>query len=411
MGDPIAAVTPSSQASWTADLADREQNPLARFYTRFRVAERVLLSGHSHQAWPDCGFEGQAQAWLDAAEHVDDKWPLAAEQADAVREGYRTLLEDPDGHYSLAESTHELLVRLLSALIGSKSDRILTTDREFYSARRQFVRLAEEGFEVEFAAADPAAEVGARLAERVNGRTACVYVSTVFFHNAHIAGGLTELGEKCRRLGVALILDVYHQLNVAPFSLTDANLEGAYVVGGGYKYCQLGEGNAFLRYPPDCDLKPVITGWFSDFDSLTGDAVGEIRYGGPGDRFAGATYDPTSHYRGARVFRFFDEQGLDAGLLRQISQRQIGRLVEGFDALDLDPALIARDRSTDLTRLGGFLALTSPRADEIRSGLARRKVAADSRQNVLRLGPAPYLSRTQLDDAMAALGDVVAQLE
>src|SRR5262245_34123045 len=36
-------------------LADLRQRPnaLARFYTRFRVADRLLLTGHSHQAWPD----------------------------------------------------------------------------------------------------------------------------------------------------------------------------------------------------------------------------------------------------------------------------------------------------------------------------------------------------------------------
>ena len=31
---------------------------LAVHYSRFRVAERLLLTGHSHQAWPDGGFEG-----------------------------------------------------------------------------------------------------------------------------------------------------------------------------------------------------------------------------------------------------------------------------------------------------------------------------------------------------------------
>ena len=45
-------------------------NPLAGHYSRFRVADRVLLTGHSHQAWPDVAFEAQQRAWLDAAEFV-----------------------------------------------------------------------------------------------------------------------------------------------------------------------------------------------------------------------------------------------------------------------------------------------------------------------------------------------------
>ncbi len=399
----------TAESRWSANLADAAANPLARHYTRFRVADRVLLTGHSHQAWPDCGFEGQAQAWLDAADHVDDKWALAAEQAEAVRDGYRRLLDDPDGCYSLASSTHDLLVRLLSGLISTRSARILTTDREFYSARRQFLRLAEAGMQIDFLPADPAQDVGARLAERVTGATSCVYISTVFFDNARIAGGLGELGAACRREGVPLILDVYHHLNVVPFSLRKLELEDAYAVGGGYKYCQLGEGNAFLRYPPECDLRPVITGWYSDFASLTGDATGSIRYGVE-DRFAGATYDPTSNYRAACVFAFFAEQDLDADLLRRINQRQMARLIAGIDALDLDPALLSRDRDVDLEELGGFLALTIPQAEEVRSGMAARGVAVDSRQDVVRLGPAPYLSATQIDDAVATLNEVVAGL-
>src|SRR3954447_3280547 len=39
-------------------------NPLAAHYRRFGVADRLLLTGHSHQAWPDVGFEAQAEAWL-----------------------------------------------------------------------------------------------------------------------------------------------------------------------------------------------------------------------------------------------------------------------------------------------------------------------------------------------------------
>jgi kynureninase len=60
---------------------------------------------------------------------------------------------------------------------------------------------------------------------------------------------LRAVQEACERVGAALLVDAYHALNVVPFSLTEERLERAYVVGGGYKYCQLGPGNAFLRFP------------------------------------------------------------------------------------------------------------------------------------------------------------------
>ena len=108
----------STGQSWTigADELYASPNALAPHYSRFRVSERLLLTGHSHQAWPDRGFDGQRQAWLDAAALVDDKWERAFEKADRVRRGYRRLLGDPDGPIALAASTHELVVRFLSSL-------------------------------------------------------------------------------------------------------------------------------------------------------------------------------------------------------------------------------------------------------------------------------------------------------
>ncbi|MCZ6508794.1 MAG: kynureninase, partial [Acidobacteria bacterium] len=156
-----------------ADLL-AEVNPLADHYRYFRVGERTLLSGHSHQAWPDCGLEAQRRAWLDAAEHVDDKWSLAFAEADKVRSGYRRLIDDPTGLFSLAGSTHDLLVKLISALPLAERPRLVTTDGEFHSLRRQLDRLAEEGIEVHKVPALPAADVGERLAAAVTDTTSAV---------------------------------------------------------------------------------------------------------------------------------------------------------------------------------------------------------------------------------------------
>src|SRR3954453_13471854 len=90
--------------------------PLSDHYSRFAVASRLLLTGHSHQAWPDVSFDAQQRAWIDAAELVDRKWERAAEQAARVQAGFRRLLNDPDGEIALTQNTHEAVTRLLSAL-------------------------------------------------------------------------------------------------------------------------------------------------------------------------------------------------------------------------------------------------------------------------------------------------------
>jgi kynureninase len=386
----------------------RSPNALAPQYSRFRVSDRLLLTGHSHQAWPDRGFEAQSQAWLDAARYVDDKWDHAFERAQKVREGFTRLLGDAGAGIALAPNTHELVVRLLSALPLRARPRLVTTDGEFHTIRRQLDRLAEEGLEVVRVAEQPVETVSERLAAAVDGRTALVLVSAVFFDTGRIARGLGEVAASCRRHGVGLLVDVYHALNVVPFSLIDEGLGDAFVVGGGYKYCQLGEGNCFLRLPPGTTLRPAVTGWYSEFTALTERGeTGRVVYGQGGDRFAGATYDPTSHYRAAAVFEFFREQGLTPALLRGVSQHQMGELASAFDSLDLDPAAVTRDRVIPLGEIGGFLALRSPLAASLARELHARDVMIDTRGDVLRFGPAPYLSDAQLRDAMGALGEVV----
>ncbi len=404
----------SAQPGGAAGHAPRD---LARHYTRFRVSERVLLTGHSHQAWPDVAFEAQKQAWLDAAETVDDKWGRAFEVADQVRAGYRRLLDDPDGHIALGQNTHELLIRFLSALPLRERPRLVTTDGEFHTIRRQLDRLEWEGIEVvrvatggDGVAGGPGA-VAEALVGAVDDRTAAVLVSSVLFKDARIVDGLDEVARACARVGSELLVDAYHSLNAVPFSVVEMGLEDAFVVGGGYKYCQLGEGNCFLRFPRDCDLRPVLTGWFAEFGTLaaTRDGGG-VEYGEGHLRFAGSTYDPVSHYRAAAVFEFFRERGLDARRLREISLEQIRRLAAGVDALDLSPAVMTRDRTVPLSRRGGFLALETPRAGELACKLRGRSVYADSRGRVLRLGPAPYLTGQQLDEAVAVLGEFVRGL-
>lgn len=388
-----------------------EPNPLAGQYSHFRVSERLLFTGHSHQAWPDCGLAGQVQAWKDAAEHLDHKWPLAFAKADGVRRGFARLLDDRAGHYALGSSTHDLLGRFLSALPLARRSRVVTTDSEFHSLSRQLARLEEEGLEVRRVPAHPCEGLAGRLIAALDEGTAAVMVSAVFFTSGRIAEGLGELPPACARVGALLLVDAYHALNVVPFSLPRLGLEDAYVVGGGYKYCQLGEGNCFLRLPPDCALRPALTGWFADFEGLerpTG--TGPVGYEAGPARFAGSTYDPTSHYRAVEVFAFFEAQGLTPELLREVSQHQVGLLAAGFDALDLDPRVITRDRSVGLDRIGGFLTLTSPRAAELCGRLATRGVLADARGDSLRLGPAPYVSARQIRDAVGILGKVVREM-
>ena len=385
-------------------------NPLAQHYSRFRVSERILLTGHSHQAWPDEAFEAQQHAWLDAAEYVDDKWARAEERASAVREGFARLLGDAAANIALGQNTHELVTRWLSALPLGDRPRIITTDAEFHSVRRQLDRLAEEPFiTIVRVPARPVDTLIERLTETIDDRTAGVIASSVLYETAETVPDLRAVAQSCASVGADLLIDAYHHLNVVPFDISAMGLTGAFVTGGGYKYCQLGEGNAFLRVPPDRRMRPLLTGWFAEFAARGQRRTGDVSYGAGAAAFAGATYDPTSHYRAAAVFRFHETQALTPGRLRAISQRQVARLKGGVEALGIGENTLRVEPMPD-DRRAGFLALRTPHAAGIAASLRARSVFVDARGEVLRLGPAPYLDDRQLDDGIAALAETVGNL-
>ena len=379
---------------------------LARHYSHFNVGERLLLTGHSHQAWPDVGFEAQQRAWLDAAEFVDDKWERAAEQAGRVRAGFARLLGDRPENIALGQNTHELVTRWLSALPFRQRRQLITTDGEFHTIRRQMDRFAEEGIDVVKVAALPADTLAERLSSAITDRTLAVLVSSVLFETAAIVPGLDRVAAACAAHGAELLIDAYHHLNVVPFDLSSMGLHGAFVTGGGYKYCQLGEGNCFLRVPNGCRLRPILTGWFAEFEALEYTGRERVTFGDGAAAFAGATYDPTSHYRAAAVFAFHQQQALTPVELRRINQRQVGLLASAFERLDV-PAAVARIEPMPLDRRGGFLAIRAPDARQLARRLHERGVFVDARGDVLRMGPAPYLRDDQLTDAVAMQGEAI----
>ena len=380
---------------------------LARHYSAFRVTERLLMTGHSHQAWPDVARQAHLDAFDSAARDVDAKWDDAYAKADRVRQGWaRVLGDDGSGEIALMQNTHEALVRVLSALDWSTRRTVLTTDAEFHTVRRQMDRLAETGWvTVRKVAGRPVETVVERLIAALDDDTALVVVSSVYFGTSEVVPHLKELAAACASRGVELLVDGYHHHGIVPFSIRELGLERAFVTGGGYKYMQLGEGNCMLRFPSDSEMRPVFTGWFAEFAELAdAKTPGEVRYGRGPARFAGATYDPVSHWRAAAVMDFFEAQGLTVERLRERNRAQIRRLAEGFaevlgvrDPTD-DPRFPGLRRGWD--HVGGFLTVWTDRAAELHDTLLDFDVRTDFRGEWLRFGPAPYVTDARIDDVI-----------
>lgn len=370
-------------------------------YSRFLREDRILLTGHSHQAWPDVAREALLRCFDDAAERVDDKWGRAAEAAEALRRAVATQWGAGPDEIALGQSTHELVTRFLSALDLRARPRIVTTSGEFHSMYRQLKRMSEDGLEVVWVDKDPVDSLAERLAAALGDRTAALMCSTVLFETASIVPGLPEAAARAKAVGAEVLLDAYHQFNVVPFDLGAFDAP-VFACAGGYKYAQWGEGACFLRVPPETELRPVYTGWFADFANLAQPREGQpVSYGERGaDRFAGSTYDPASHYRARAVIDFFSEQGLEVERLRAISLRQTSRILARLDGHEVQTP-------TEEARRGGFVSVRVEGASDVVAGLRQRGVYVDARGDLLRLGPAPYVTDDEIDRALAHFQELV----
>ena len=362
--------------------------------------ERLHFAAHSHHLWPDASFDGQVRAWVEANKFADRKWDLVF--GDVVPEAQGQVarelnLPSPDT-VVFAPNTHDFLLRIFSGF-AAKPVRILSTDGEFHSFRRQGERWQEAGEAlVTRVPLHPFETFEDRFLEAArSGGFDWIVVSQVFFRTGQAFGRLDELAALADPAGPSVLVDGYHGFMATPTDLS-AVADRLFYVAGGYKYAMSGEGVCFLHAPPGYCPRPAITGWFAEFGDLEG-PPGGVQYRTDGGRFWGATFDASALYRFNAVRRMLDEAGLSTadisdharGLMRRfqdaVAAGEAGALAE---ATLLNPVMDDAPRAR-------FLAFRHPDAQAWRARLLAADVVADVRDDTIRFGFGLYQDEADLE--------------
>src|SRR6185437_1298221 len=114
---------------------------------------------------------------------------------------------------AFSSNTHDFIVRLVTAAPRRSGRlRVLTSDGEFHSARRQLARWEEEGWvAVERVAAEPFDSFSERfLSAARGGDHDLILVSQVLFGSGRIFAPIRELGALGRAEGPWVVIDGYH---------------------------------------------------------------------------------------------------------------------------------------------------------------------------------------------------------
>ena len=368
---------------------------------------RLHFAAHSHHLWPDASFDGQMEAWNDAARLADRKWDKVmdeiwpAAQAEVASE----LGTDDPSAIVFAPNTHTLLVSLFAAASETWPIKVLTTDGEFHSARRQFARWEESGAAVvERVPVEPFDSFSDRfLAAARSGGHDFILVSQVLFGSGRTFDRVADLAGLGRPDGPWVVIDGYHAFMALDRPFADRAYFSAFYLGGGYKYAMSGEGCAFMHAPPGYGPRPRITGWFAEFEDLTL-PPGSVGYARDASRFMGATFDPSALYRFNAVRRLLHENGLSTADIAAHAAALQARLIAGIG----QTALAAAELLNPLA--GGaharFLAFRGADAQHWYSALKSRNCITDVRGDVLRIGFGPYQDEADVDRLLVHLANI-----
>jgi selenocysteine lyase/cysteine desulfurase len=367
---------------------------------------RLHFAAHSHHLWPDASFDAHQQAWADAALLADLKWDKVMNEVwpEAQAHVARELGTGDPSTIAFSPNTHDFLVRVATAAPRRSARlRVLTSDGEFHSARRQLARWEEEGWiEVERIATEPFASFPDRFLEAARtGDHDLIFVSQVLFGSGRTFDLVDELAALADPGGPWVVVDGYHAFMAIDEPLGERSSRSAFYLGGGYKYAMAGEGCAFLHAPAGFGPRPPVTGWFAEFEDLSLPA-GSVGYAPDARRFLGATFDPTGLYRFNAVQRMLAQNGLNTARISAYVADLQHKLVEALGDTPLSGAELLNPLSEGAH--ARFLAFRSPGAKRWHEELKAANCITDVRGDVLRIGFAIYQDEDDVERLAGVLG-------
>ncbi|MDX2129782.1 MAG: aminotransferase class V-fold PLP-dependent enzyme [Chloroherpetonaceae bacterium] len=396
-----------------------------------QLGDHLHFAAHSHHLWPNVAKVGQLRYWQLAEKMRDRKWDeIFGNEIPKAQKHISSILNWPyHEQIAFAPNTHEFVVRLLSSLNWQqlkkgKKLKVLTTDSEFHSFTRQILRMEEEKvLDVTRISTEPFETFETRFLEAAKKQYDLVFFSQVFFNSGYVVQNLKKIVDSVNAPETLIVIDGYHGFMAIPTDLALLS-NRVFYLSGGYKYAMSGEGVCFLCIPKGCSHRPINTGWFAGFGSLSEGPEEKVSYSNDAFRYWGSTFDPSGVYRFNAVMEEIDKEkitvemihqyvkGLQSQFLSELLKYQPKKLPFQtiIPALPKDSSKTASGEIIDFNLVqleksyrGHFITFDLEHAEEVEKRLSELKVEIDRRGRRLRFGFGIYQDNNDISNLMERL--------
>ena len=320
-----------------------------------------------------------------------------------AREVLARLVNAEPAEIALAGNTSHGLNLAARALPLAPGDTVLLSDREFPANVYPWLRLREEGVNVELAPCTPQGWPDEdRLVERLGDpRVRVLAVSFVQFSNGYRAD-LGRLGAACRANGSYLVVDAIQGIGNTVLDLRETPVDVLACGGQKWLLSPWGSGFVYVRRELIPALEPAVAGWMAfegteDFTKLT-------------------DYNPAFHADARRfemvTLPFQDFYGMTESvrMLLDIGIRDIERYTRACHDPVHEWAAARGVRVVsprDDRHRSAIVCIAPPKPVDAFHAVKRARIVCSLREGAIRLSPHCYNTPEEMEKVVQVLDDVV----
>ena len=319
-----------------------------------------------------------------------------------LREQCRSLLNAPSADdIALLKNTSEALSVVAHGLAWRAGDNVVISDQEFPSNRIVWQSLADEGVETRYVDLTHGSSPEEALGACMDKRTRLLAISSVQYASG-LRLDLDSLGELCRERGVLFCVDAIQSLGALPLDVQACGAD--FVMADGHKWLLGPEGCAVFYVRPQVRerLRLRQYGWHMvedhlDFSRQNWQVAASAR------RFECGSPNMLGIHALSASLALLAEVGMEAVAARVLANSAY--LMEALSALPDINILTPRQPGG----YAGIVTFRHQRVDpaDLHHRLLARNVICVQRGSGVRFSPHFYITRMQLEAAVAAVEEAV----